>query len=95
MAPSLAAGSDHLRHETAQRDSMDETNGGQGVVDHRTGFQKVWATVLGIVLLVGGVILAGIFYGDVALTIVGGVVAVIGLGLLRYALMRRRRLARG
>ena len=67
---------------------------GTPVVDHRTGFQKVWATVLGIVLLVGGVVLAGIFYGDVALTVVGGVVAVIGLGLLRYALMSRRRLAR-
>jgi len=65
------------------------------VVDHRTAFQKTWAIVLGIVLLVGGVILAGIFYGDVALTVAGGVVAVIGLGLLRYALLRRRRLARG
>ena len=68
---------------------------GTPVVDHRTGLQKLWATVLGIVLLLGGVVLAGIFYGDVALTVVGGVVAVIGLGLLRYALMRRRRLARG
>jgi uncharacterized membrane protein HdeD (DUF308 family) len=68
---------------------------GAPVVDHRTGFQKAWATVLGIVLLVGGVILAGIFYGDVALTVVGGVIAIIGLGLLRYALMRRRRRARG
>jgi hypothetical protein len=65
------------------------------VVDHQTAFQKMWAIVLGIVLLVGGVILAGIFYGDVALTVAGGIVAVIGLGLLRYALMRRRRLARG
>jgi hypothetical protein len=65
------------------------------VVDHRTGFQKAWATVLGIVLLLGGVIVAGIFYGDVTLTVAGGVIAVIGLGLLRYALMRRRRVARG
>ena len=65
------------------------------MVDHRTGFQKAWATVLGIVLLLGGVILAGIFYGDVALTVAGGIVAVIGLALLRYALLRRRRLARG
>ncbi len=65
------------------------------MVDHRTTFQKVWATVLGIVLLVGGVILAGIYFGNVALTVAGGVVAVIGLALLRYALMRRRRLARG
>jgi hypothetical protein len=65
------------------------------VVDHQTAFQKMWAIVLGIVLLVGGVILAGIFYGDVALTVAGGIVAVIGLGLLRYALLRRRRLARG
>ena len=65
------------------------------MVDHRTGLQKAWATVLGIVLLVGGVSLAGIFYGDVALTVAGGVIAVIGLGLLRYALMRRRRAARG
>lgn len=65
------------------------------MVDHRTAFQKAWAIVLGTVLLVGGVILAGIFYGDVALTVAGGIVAVIGLALLRYALMRRRRLARG
>ena len=65
------------------------------MVDHRTAFQKAWAIVLGIVLLVGGVILAGIFYGDVALTVVGGIVAVIGLALLRYALLRRRRLAQG
>ena len=65
------------------------------MVDHQTTFQKTWAIVLGIVLLVGGVILAGIFYGDVALTVAGGIVAVIGLALLRYALMRRRRLARG
>jgi hypothetical protein len=68
---------------------------GPPVVDHQTAFQKMWAIVLGIVLLVGGVILAGIFYGDVALTVAGGIVAVIGLALLRYALMRRRRLARG
>ena len=65
------------------------------MVDHRTGFQKVWATIVGIVLLVGGVILAGIFYGEVVLTVAGGVIAVIGLGLLRYTLMKRRRLARG
>ena len=65
------------------------------MVDHRTAFQKIWATVLGVVLLVGGVILAGIFYGDVALTVAGGIVAVIGLALLRYALLRRRRVARG
>ncbi len=65
------------------------------MVDHRTTFQKVWATVLGVVLLVGGVILAGIFYGDVPLTVAGGIVAVIGLALLRYALLRRRRVARG
>ena len=65
------------------------------MVDHRTGFQKAWAIVLGIVLLVGGVLLAGAFYGDVVLTVAGGVVAIIGLALLRYALMRRRRLARG
>ena len=65
------------------------------MVDHQTAFQKMWAIVLGIVFLVGGVILAGIFYGDVVLTVAGGIVAVIGLGLLRYALLRRRRLARG
>jgi hypothetical protein len=65
------------------------------VVDHRTPFQKLWATVAGVVLLVGGVVLAGIFYGDVALTVAGGIIAIIGLGLLRYALMRRRRAARG
>ena len=64
------------------------------MVDHRTAFQRLWATVAGAVLLVGGVIVAGVYYGDVALTVGGGVVAIIGLGLLRYALMRRRRLAR-
>ena len=63
--------------------------------DHLTGSQRVWDTVLGVVLLVGGVVVAGVFYGDVALTVAGGIVAIIGLGLLRYALMRRRRLARG
>ncbi len=63
--------------------------------DHLTGSQRVWDTVLGVVLLVGGVVLAGVFYGDVALTVAGGIVAIIGLALLRYALMRRRRLARG
>ena len=63
--------------------------------DHLTRSQRVWDTVLGIVLLVGGVIVAGVFYGDVALTVAGGIVAIIGLALLRYALMRRRRLARG
>ena len=65
------------------------------VADHLTGFQKFWDSVVGIVLLVGGVILAGAFYGDVLLTVVGGIVAVIGLGFLRYALMRRRRVERG
>jgi O-antigen/teichoic acid export membrane protein len=65
------------------------------VADRLTGFQKVWDTVAGVVLLVAGVVVAGAFYGDVALTVVGGIVAVIGLALLRYALMRRRRLARG
>ncbi len=65
------------------------------MVDHRTAVQGLWATIAGVVLLVGGVIVAGVFYGDVALTVAGGVVAIIGLGLLRYALMRRRRLARG
>ena len=65
------------------------------MADHRTGSQQVLATVAGVVLLVAGVIVAGVFYGNVALTVAGGVVAIIGLGLLRYALMRRRRIARG
>jgi hypothetical protein len=65
------------------------------VADHLTGFQKVWDTVVGVVLLVAGVILAGAFYGNVALTVAGGIVAVIGLALLRYALMRRRRPGQG
>jgi predicted phage tail protein len=65
------------------------------VSDHLTESQRVWDTVLGVVLLVAGVIVAGVFYGNVALTVAGGVVAIIGLGLLRYALMRRRRIARG
>lgn len=71
-----------------------QPNGRDIVADHLTGFQKVWDTVAGVVLLVAGVFVAGIFYGNVALTVVGGIVAVIGLALLRYALMRRRRLAR-
>ena len=65
------------------------------MVDHRTGFQQMWTTVAGVLLLIGGVVVAGVFYGNVALTVAGGIVAIIGLGLLRYALMRRRRLARG
>jgi predicted phage tail protein len=65
------------------------------VSDHLTESQRVWDTVLGVALLVAGVIVAGVFYGNVALTVAGGVVAIIGLGLLRYALMRRRRIARG
>ena len=63
--------------------------------DHLTESQRVWDTVLGVVLLVAGVIVAGVFYGNVVLTVAGGIVAIIGLGLLRYALMRRRRIARG
>ena len=65
------------------------------MADHLTGSQRVWDTILGVVLLVAGVLVAGIFYGNVALTVTGGIVAIIGLGFLRYALMRRRRLARG
>jgi hypothetical protein len=65
------------------------------VSDHLTESQRVWDTVLGVVLLVAGVIVAGVFYGNVVLTVAGGIVAIIGLGLLRYALMRRRRIARG
>ena len=65
------------------------------MVDHRTGIQKLWATVVGVVLLVGGVIVAGVYYGDVVLTVAGGIAAIVGLCFLRYALMRRRRLARG
>jgi hypothetical protein len=55
----------------------------------------LWPTIAGVLLLLGGVAIAGIFYGDVMLTVVGGVIAVIGLALLRYAMLRRRRLARG
>jgi hypothetical protein len=65
------------------------------VADHLTGAQRVWDTILGVVLLVAGVLVAGIFYGDVALTVGGGLIAIIGLALLRYALMRRRRFGRG
>ena len=65
------------------------------VADHLTGSQRVWDTIVGVVLLVAGVLVAGIFYGNVALTVGGGIIAIIGLGLLRYALMRRRRPARG
>jgi hypothetical protein len=72
-----------------------QPNGRDIVADHLTGFQKVWDTIVGVVLLVGGVLLAGIFYGNVALTVAGGIIAIIGLAFLRYALMRRRRLARG
>lgn len=60
-----------------------------------TSSQKSWTTIVGVLLLIAGVVIAGIFYGDVVLTVVGGVIAVIGLGLLRYAMLRRRRLARG
>ena len=60
-----------------------------------TSSQESWPTIAGVLLLIAGVAIAGIYYGDVALTVVGGVVAVIGLALLRYAMLRRRRLARG
>lgn len=60
-----------------------------------TSSQKSWTTIVGVLLLIAGVVIAGIFYGDVVLTVVGGVVAIIGLALLRYAMLRRRRLARG
>ena len=60
-----------------------------------TGSHKSWTTIAGVLLLIGGVVIAGVFYGDVVLTVAGGVIAVIGLGLLRYAMLRRRRLARG
>ena len=60
-----------------------------------TSSQKSWSTIAGVLLLIAGVAIAGIFYGDVVLTVVGGVIAVIGLALLRYAMLRRRRLARG
>ena len=60
-----------------------------------TSSQKSWTTIVGVLLLIGGVVIAGIFYGDVVLTVAGGVIAVIGLALLRYAMLRRRRLARG
>ena len=60
-----------------------------------TSSLKSWTTIAGVLLLIGGVAIAGIFYGDVVLTVVGGVVAIIGLALLRYAMLRRRRLARG
>ena len=60
-----------------------------------TSSQKSWTTIVGVLLLIAGVVIAGIFYGDVVLTVVGGVIAIIGLGLLRYAMLRRRRLARG
>lgn len=56
---------------------------------------KSWTFILGVLLLIAGVAVAGIFYGDVLMTVVGGVLAVIGLALLRYAMLRRRRLARG
>ena len=56
--------------------------------------EKIWTLVLGIVLLIGGVALAGIAYGNTPWTVAGGILAVIGLGLLRYALMRRIRARR-
>ena len=65
------------------------------MVDHRTSEQKAFTLVAGIVLLVAGVALAGIAYGNTPWTVAGGVLAVIGLGLLRYALLRRIRARRG
>jgi MFS superfamily sulfate permease-like transporter len=65
------------------------------VADHRTRFQKLWATVAGVVLLVGGVVLGATVYGNVPLTGVAAVLAVAGLGLLRYAFLRRTRAVRG
>jgi hypothetical protein len=68
-------------------------NGGP-VVDHRTPFQKFWANVAGTVLLVGGVVLGAVGYGNSGLTIVAGVIAVAGLAFLRYALLHRLRARR-
>ena len=65
------------------------------MVDHRTGEQKAFTLVTGVVLLIAGVALAGIAYGNAPWTVAGGVLAVIGLGLLRYALLRRIRARRG
>ncbi len=65
------------------------------MVDHRTRFQKLWAIIAGVVLLLGGVVLGAITYGDARLTAAAGIVAVIGLALLRYALLRRLRARRG
>ena len=65
------------------------------MVDHRTHSQKVGATVAGVVMLVGGVILGAVYYGNVAVTVASALVAVTGLGLLRYAFMRRPRAGRG
>ena len=70
-------------------------NGGHRVVDHRTGFQKFWATAAGVVLLVGGVVLGAVVYGNVPLTGVAAILAVAGLALLRYAFLRRTRAVRG
>lgn len=65
------------------------------MVDHRTGPQKTWSTVAGVVLLVAGVVLGALFYDHVPMAVLAAVVAVSGLGLLRYALLRRPRSARG
>jgi MFS superfamily sulfate permease-like transporter len=64
------------------------------MVDHRTGEQKIWTTIVGVALLVGGVVLGALVYGNVPLTVVSGVLAVTGLGLLRYAFLRRLRARR-
>ena len=63
-------------------------------MDHRTGEQKAWTTLTGVVLLIGGVVMGAMVYGNVPLTVVAGVLAVIGLGLLRYAYLRRLRARR-
>lgn len=63
--------------------------------DHQTPAQKYAAIVVGVVMLVGGVIMGAVVYGNVPLTVVAGVIAVTGLGLLRFALLRRIRAKRG
>ena len=53
-----------------------------------TSSQKSWTTIVGVLLLIAGVVIAGIFYGDVVLTVVGGVIAVILANIVAFFLMR-------
>jgi hypothetical protein len=56
--------------------------------------RDVVAETVGSVLIVAGVIIGTVTYGELSLTLVAAVVIVTGIGCVRYGLTRRRRARR-